>query len=134
MTAELHRIGVDIGSTTVKLVVLDKDGRIVHQRYKRHQTQTADTLTGLLREVQAAFPDHRRYAVGFTGSGAGRFSQSIGAGYIHEVLADTLAIRALTPQVSAAIELGGEDAKALYFRGTPEARMNGVCVGGTGRS
>ena len=125
------RAGVDIGSTTVKLVILDGDGKLLFGSYQRHHARTREALTELLQEAQRRLGDIR-LSVCFTGSGALGLSQSLGLPFLQEVVAVAEAIEAQAPQTDVAIELGGEDAKIIYFRGGLAERMNGVCAGGTG--
>ena len=125
------RAGVDIGSTTVKLVILGGDGKLLFGSYQRHHARTREALTALLQEAQGRLGDIR-LSVCFTGSGALGLSQSLGLPFLQEVVAVAEAIEAQAPQTDVAIELGGEDAKIIYFRGGLDERMNGVCAGGTG--
>ena len=134
------RIGLDIGSTTTKVFVLDaQTGETLYWRYKRHGARQAASATEALREVERRFPGaHARVAV--TGSGARDIATALGAAYVQEVVANSIAIRELYPQVRCAIELGGQDAKMIFFHAEGEGelplvsdmRMNGSCAGGTG--
>ncbi|MBQ8159954.1 MAG: 2-hydroxyacyl-CoA dehydratase [Clostridia bacterium] len=123
--------GMDVGSTTVKLVLLSDDGRILFEAYRRHQAHTQETLAELLREAREQLGP-MKITCAMTGSGAMNLYRLIGVGFVQEVVAVARAIEMLAPQTDVAIELGGEDAKIIYFRGGLEERMNGVCAGGTG--
>jgi len=126
-----YRAGIDIGSTTVKLVVLDAGGTPLYGEYRRHQAHTQETLAALLREArQALGPCALRMKI--TGSGSISLAKALGIGFVQEVVAVATALQTAAPQTDVAIELGGEDAKIIYFTGRLEERMNGVCAGGTG--
>ena len=128
---QTYRAGIDIGSTTVKLVLLDGDDRPVYQEYRRHMAHTQETLAALLREASAVTgPCLLR--PGITGSGSINLGKALGIPFVQEVVAVATALQAAAPQTDVAIELGGEDAKIIYFTGGLEERMNGVCAGGTG--
>ena len=126
-----YRAGIDIGSTTVKLVILDEEGKSIYADYRRHQAHTQETLTELLKDAEKSLGE-ALLTVSITGSGAINLSSSLGLKFVQEVVAVATAIKEYAPLTDAAIELGGEDAKIIYFKGTLEERMNGVCAGGTG--
>ena len=133
-------VGLDIGSTTTKVVVLDAVTHdVLYWRYKRHGARQAASAAEALEEVRRRFPGvPARVAV--TGSGARDIARALGADYVQEVVANAIAICELYPQVRCAVELGGQDAKMLFFHAEgPDAepqvsdmRMNGSCAGGTG--
>ncbi len=125
------KAGIDIGSTTVKLVVLDEQGKMVYGEYRRHRSHTQATLCELLREAQMRIGDCN-LSVQITGSGAISLGKALGIPFVQEVVATSSALRFIAPQTDVAIELGGEDAKIIYFGNGVEERMNGVCAGGTG--
>ena len=126
-----YRAGIDIGSTTVKLVVLDDNDNILYGDYRRHQAHTQQTLSQLLQEARAALGDCTlRPAI--TGSGSINLGRALDIPFVQEVVAVASALERRYPQTDVAIELGGEDAKIIYFTGGLEERMNGVCAGGTG--
>ncbi len=125
------RAGIDIGSTTVKLVVTDASGTVRYAEYRRHLARTRDTLIELLTEARACCEGQSAY-IRLTGSGAIGIAQALGLPFVQEVVAVASALRARYPQTDVAVELGGEDAKIIYFRGGLEERMNGICAGGTG--
>ena len=125
------RIGIDIGSTTVKVVVLDEQNQLLFRSYERHYSKTRERtcetlqgLTGLLggQEVQLLI----------TGSAGLGVAKAAGLDFVQEVYATAAAVRTFIPQADAVIELGGEDAKIIFFGNTLEERMNGSCAGGTG--
>ena len=132
MTAEKTYIaGVDVGSTTVKLVLLDGEDTLVYQNYLRHGAQTQQTLADLLEAAQKA-TGVQWVRARITGSGAINLSRALQIPFVQEVVAVAQALEHVAPQTDVAIELGGEDAKIIYFTGGLEERMNGVCAGGTG--
>ncbi|MBR1566836.1 MAG: 2-hydroxyacyl-CoA dehydratase, partial [Oscillospiraceae bacterium] len=126
-----YKAGIDIGSTTVKLVVLDAEGSPVYQEYRRHMAHTQETLAALLKEARAV-TGPCLLTPGITGSGSINLGKALGIPFVQEVVAVATALQKAAPQTDVAIELGGEDAKIIYFTGGLEERMNGVCAGGTG--
>ncbi len=126
-----YRTGIDIGSTTVKLVLLDQQDRIIFQAYKRHNADTQRVLASLLQEAQNQVGEVILQP-GITGSGSINLSKAMDIPFVQEVVAVATALQRQYPQTDVAIELGGEDAKIIYFTGGLEERMNGVCAGGTG--
>ena len=126
-----YRAGIDIGSTTAKLVILDECGVLCYGDYRRHCAHTQETLAELLEDACAKLgPCDLRLKI--TGSGAINLGKALNIGFVQEVVAVASSLQAVAPQTDVAIELGGEDAKIIYFRGGLEERMNGVCAGGTG--
>ena len=126
-----YRAGIDIGSTTVKVVLLDENDTIIYGKYKRHQAHTQETLAELLREVKQTVGECS-LKVKITGSGSINLGKALNIEFVQEVVAVATALKKVAPQTDVAIELGGEDAKIIYFTGGLEERMNGVCAGGTG--
>lgn len=126
-----YRAGIDIGSTTVKVVLLDEEGKLLFGEYRRHCAHTQEALSALLREARERVGDCALRAK-ITGSGAINLAKALGIPFVQEVVAVADALRREAPQTDVAIELGGEDAKIIYFGTTLEERMNGVCAGGTG--
>lgn len=126
-----YRAGIDIGSTTVKLVLLDNDDKIIFGEYARHHAQTKQALQDLLLRAKNAVGDCE-LSVKITGSGAISLAKALDIEFIQEVAATSKALKKTAPQTDVAIELGGEDAKIIYFDNGIEERMNGVCAGGTG--
>lgn len=125
------RIGIDIGSTTIKMVILNEQNTIVFQQYVRHFSDIATSLQAVIASAQP-FLQQQMVSVMFTGSAGMGVAQSLDLPFIQEVIASTKAVKHLIPSTDTAIELGGEDAKITYFSNTLEQRMNGVCAGGTG--
>jgi len=126
----LH-IGLDVGSTTVKIVVLDDNDNLIYSDYQRHNAEINSSTTGLLREALRQV-GNIPVTLMVTGSAGLSISSSLGLDFIQEVIACNHAIERFIPQTDVAIELGGEDAKITFFRGGLEQRMNGACAGGTG--
>ena len=129
------RIGLDIGSTTIKCVVLDAGGNIVFSRYQRHKSQIAQLAEVLLHTIQAEFPGEK-FTLGISGSAGMGLAEELDIDFQQEVYATRVALKHLVPEADCAIELGGEDAKILFLPrdgvGGLEVRMNGTCAGGTG--
>lgn len=128
---KLFHLGLDVGSTTVKLVVLDKNDSVVYSKYQRHFSDIRKTIFELVHETCEQFAGEDM-TVMITGSGGILVSQWLGVPFIQEVVAGTTAIETLIPETDVVIELGGEDAKITFFDGGVEQRMNGTCAGGTG--
>ena len=131
MNESVLRAGIDIGSTTVKLAILDPDGKILFGEYLRHRAQTRETLRQLIERAAKQIGD-ATLSVSITGSGALGIARSLGLPFVQEVVSVATAISTYHPETDVAVELGGEDAKIIYFRGGLDERMNGVCAGGTG--
>ena len=125
-------MGIDIGSTTVKVVLTDSANEIVFSRYRRHFSEIKKTVKEILAEAKEEL-GYCEFATMITGSGGVALAKAVGVDFIQEVVATANAIETVVPQTDVAIELGGEDAKIIYFSGgNVEQRMNGVCAGGTG--
>ena len=124
-------IGLDVGSTTVKAVVMDNKKNILYSDYRRHFSNTKKTIDELLDEIIDKFNDCK-YTLSMTGSGAITLAKFLNANFIQEVIACKNAINEYAKETDVCIELGGEDAKIIYFDQTIEQRMNGTCAGGTG--
>lgn len=122
---------MDVGSTTVKLVVLDKNDNLIYSKYQRHFSDIRKTIFELVSQTYDSFKDEN-ITVMVTGSGGISLSQWLGLPFIQEVIASTEAIEKYIPHTDVVIELGGEDAKITYFDGGVDQRMNGTCAGGTG--
>ena len=125
------RMGIDVGSTTVKVVLLDEQDNYLYKKYIRHYANILDTVHTLLQEAQVGHEDANVH-VAITGSGGMAMADKVRIPFVQEVIAETKAIKALYPQTDVIIELGGEDAKVTYLGRTAEHRMNGSCAGGTG--
>lgn len=130
MKPVLH-VGIDIGSTTVKVAALSPYLKLVFGRYARHMSDIRHATEALLSELQQTFPGYRITA-SVSGSGGMGLSQLMGLPFCQEILAETKAIRTFHPETDIIIELGGEDEKITYLRGSVDQRMNGACAGGTG--
>jgi len=128
---KILNIGLDIGSTTVKIVAMDSRGNILYKDYRRHFSNTKKTITDLLNELLKSH-NNMNYTISMTGSGAISLAKYLKVNFVQEVIACKNAIEEYAPQTSVAIELGGEDAKIIYFDQTIEQRMNASCAGGTG--
>ncbi len=126
-----YRMGLDIGSTTVKLVVLDTENKMIYSDYRRHLSDIRSSLLQLLEDCHKMLGDNRM-TISMTGSGGLSLSKQLKLPFVQEVVACAKAVRTLLPETDVAIELGGEDAKITYFTGGMEQRMNGSCAGGTG--
>ena len=134
-TPGVLRAGIDVGSTTVKLAILDAEDRLLHGSYERHKADIRGTLIAVIEaahDALAARGQDRDVRVAVTGSGGLSVSQWLELPFIQEVVAGSRAVRQFLPDTDVAIELGGEDAKITYFAGGLEQRMNGTCAGGTG--
>ena len=125
------RVGIDIGSTTVKIAILNEDGVVLFSDYRRHFARIQETLAELLEEARTTLGDVSVSAM-ITGSGGLTLANHLGVPFTQEVVAVATALKASAPQCDVAIELGGEDAKIIYFTGGVDQRMNGICAGGTG--
>ena len=131
MQKQCYKMGIDIGSTTVKVVVIDNKNSIVFSQYKRHFSEIKKTTAELLEEAKKDLGNISFRAM-LTGSGGVSIAKSLNIDFIQEVVATAKAIETVAPKTDVAIELGGEDAKIIYFSNGIEQRMNGVCAGGTG--
>jgi predicted CoA-substrate-specific enzyme activase len=133
-------LGIDIGSTTTKAVVVDAaTHETLHSTYRRHHAHQTESLRPILTEIAERFPD-LRFSVAMSGSGGKAIAEYLGIPYAQEVVANAIAVQEDYPQARCAIELGGQDAKMIFFEADPETgqlnvadmRMNGSCAGGTG--
>ena len=128
----LCKMGIDIGSTTVKVAVMDERDTLLFSDYKRHFANIKETLLDLVKEAYEVTGDVTIAPI-ITGSGGLSLAKSLGIPFVQEVVAVASALNHFAPQTDVAIELGGEDAKIIYFEnGNVEERMNGICAGGTG--
>ena len=127
------RIGLDIGSTTIKAVVFDDQNNIVYRHYERHCARINELACSLLREIDAQFPGET-FRMGISGSAGMGLAEDVDVNFLQEVFATRVALQKMLPNTDVAIELGGEDAKILFLTGAGglEVRMNGSCAGGTG--
>ena len=125
------KLGIDIGSTTVKIAVLDDNNNILFSDYERHFANIQETLQSLLEKAVAELGEFEVYPV-ITGSGGLTLAKHLEVPFTQEVVAVSTALQDYAPQCDVAIELGGEDAKIIYFTNGIDQRMNGICAGGTG--
>ena len=125
------KLGIDVGSTTVKLVVLDDENKIVYSRYERHMSNVFEKVAELFEDLKETMGDVS-FNVTITGSGGLSLSKLLGVYFEQEVVTCSHAVEQLIPDTDVAIELGGEDAKITFYGQTVEQRMNGTCAGGTG--
>ncbi len=129
---KIYRLGIDIGSTTVKIAVLNQENQILFSDYERHYANIQETLSLLLTRAVNELGSIHVYPV-ITGSGGLTLAQHLHVPFVQEVVAVAEALKTYAPKTDVAIELGGEDAKIIYFQdGNVEQRMNGICAGGTG--
>ena len=139
MEKKLLHVGIDIGSTTTKIAAVDETGAVAYSDYQRHGAQQVKSVRRLLKQLLSQLPDIR-CRLALTGSGAKELADRLHLPYVQEVVANSIAIRRLYHEVRTAIELGGQDAKVLFFRrdekdgslNVADMRMNGSCAGGTG--
>ena len=127
------KIGLDIGSTTIKAIVYDDAGQIVYRHYERHCARINELCCELLGQIREQFPGET-FALAISGSAGMGLAEDIGVDFLQEVYATRVALKKHIPNADVAIELGGEDAKILFLSGAGglEVRMNGSCAGGTG--
>ncbi|MBP5265675.1 MAG: 2-hydroxyglutaryl-CoA dehydratase, partial [Lachnospiraceae bacterium] len=132
MSKKMYKLGIDIGSTTVKVAVLDSNDQILFSDYERHFANIRETLRDLIEKAKAVTGEIEVAPI-ITGSGGLTLAKHLGIPFVQEVVAVSTALTHYAPQTDVAIELGGEDAKIIYFEnGNVEQRMNGICAGGTG--
>ncbi len=127
-----YRLGLDIGSTTIKCVVLDENDNIIFQKYTRHLSLISEKTRELLCEIRELFPCEKRISISVSGSAGMGMANELGLSFVQEVYAAKLSVSRYIPDTDVVIELGGEDAKILFLTGGMEVRMNGSCAGGTG--
>ena len=127
-----YTLGIDIGSTTVKIAILDENHQILFSDYKRHFANIQETLSDLLKDAYTKLGNITLHPM-ITGSGGLTLANYLQVPFVQEVIAVSTSLQELAPKTDVAIELGGEDAKIIYFEnGNVEQRMNGICAGGTG--
>ncbi|MBQ1312835.1 MAG: 2-hydroxyglutaryl-CoA dehydratase, partial [Blautia sp.] len=130
--ANQKTLGIDIGSTTVKIAILDETEQLLFADYARHFANIQETLADLLHKAYEKLGEQTLCPV-ITGSGGLTLANHLGIPFVQEVISVSIALQKIAPQTDVAIELGGEDAKIIYFEGgNVEQRMNGICAGGTG--
>ncbi|MFI3329610.1 MAG: acyl-CoA dehydratase activase, partial [bacterium] len=126
------RIGLDVGSTTIKCVVVNEKNEIVFKDYQRHFAQIAEKIKEFYNVIIEKFPNEKEISMRISGSAGMGLATDLGIPFVQEVYATRLAVKTLLPETDTVIELGGEDAKILFISNTMEVRMNGTCAGGTG--
>ena len=126
----LH-VGLDVGSTTVKIIVMDENKNTIYKDYQRHFSDTKNTVCNVLESLLIKYPLNK-FTIALTGSGAMSAAKFLGVDFIQEVVSCKRAVEKYIPKTDVVIELGGEDAKIIYFDKSIEQRMNGTCAGGTG--
>ena len=132
MTRMCNKLGIDIGSTTVKIAVIDNDNNILFSDYERHFANIRETLLLLVQKAYDVLGGMDLHPM-ITGSGGMAISKALDIPFVQEVISVSSSLEYYAPQTDVAIELGGEDAKIIYFTGgNIEQRMNGICAGGTG--
>ena len=132
MTQNRYTLGIDIGSTTVKIAILDEEKNLLFSDYERHFANIQETLSSLLKKAHDTLGELTVHPM-ITGSGGLTLAKHLRVPFVQEVISVSTALQHCAPQTDVAIELGGEDAKIIYFEGgNVEQRMNGICAGGTG--
>ena len=127
----MKTIGLDVGSTTLKCVVLDENENIIYKDYQRHRSKAGELCAEFLRTINSRFPGDN-FAIAMSGSAGMGLAEQLGLPFSQEVFATRIAAKRLAPGTDTVIELGGEDAKIIFLTGGFEMRMNGTCAGGTG--
>ena len=131
MKNKILHVGLEVGSTTVKIVVMDDDLNTIYTNYKRHFSDTKNTICSVLEDLIDKYNGYE-YTVALTGSGAMSAAKFLDLSFIQEVVSCKRAVEKYISETDVVIELGGEDAKIIYFDKSIEQRMNGTCAGGTG--
>lgn len=126
------KIGLDIGSTTIKCAVLDNDNKIIYSSYERHYSQITQKIADILKQIRLNVNGADKACIAISGSAGMGVAESCNMDFIQEVYATRVAVNTFLPGTDVVIELGGEDAKILFLSGGMEVRMNGTCAGGTG--
>ncbi len=130
MNTVVH-MGIDVGSTTAKVVILDDNSDVIFSKYQRHYSDVKESVVSLITQAYENFADYK-ITLNITGSGGIAVAEHLEVGFVQEVIAGTKAIQTFFPETDVVIELGGEDAKITFFQDGVEQRMNGICAGGTG--
>ena len=131
MDEKVLHVGLDVGSTTVKIVIMDNNLNTIYTNYRRHFSDTKNTVCDVLEELARDYSEYK-FTIALTGSGAMSAATFLDLPFIQEVVSCKRAVEKYIPQTDVVIELGGEDAKIIYFDKSIEQRMNGTCAGGTG--
>ena len=127
----MKKLGIDIGSTTLKCVLLSEDREILYKSYERHFSKITETLSAVLERFDHEYGGEK-FSVALSGSAGMGIAENAGLPFVQEVFAEQIAVKNFRPETDVVIELGGEDAKILFLTGGFEMRMNGTCAGGTG--
>ena len=127
---KIYDLGIDVGSTTVKTVILE-DGEFIYNKYERHFSRVRETVAAQLSEIRDLYPDDK-FRIAITGSAGLGIAQASGIAFVQEVFSAFIAVNKRYPNADVVVELGGEDAKIIFLTGGVEQRMNGSCAGGTG--
>ncbi len=127
----IYSLGIDVGSTTVKTVIIDENKKIIHSEYQRHFSKVREAVGNQLAEIKKKFPDDT-FKICMTGSAGLGLANGAGITFVQEVNSAFIAVKDRIPDADVVIELGGEDAKIIFLTGGVEQRMNGSCAGGTG--
>src|SRR5690625_2365029 len=128
---KVAHMGIDVGSTTAKLVILNDQLEVIYSQYQRHYSDIKESVVSLMTQAYEKFKDHG-ITLSITGSGGIAVAERLEVEFVQEVIAGTKAIQTFFPETDVVIELGGEDAKITFFEDGIEQRMNGICAGGTG--
>ena len=128
--SRIYDLGIDVGSTTVKTVILE-NGEFIYNKYERHFSKVRETVAEQLREIQKLYPEDK-FRIAITGSAGLGIAQASGIDFVQEVFSAFIAVNKRYPKADVVVELGGEDAKIIFLTGGVEQRMNGSCAGGTG--
>lgn len=131
MKNEFYSLGIDVGSTTVKIVILDFDNNVLFSKYERHYSKVRETLINQLNLIKEQYKD-KKLKLSITGSAGLGLANNAKLPFVQEVHAAFVGVNKLYPKTDVVIELGGEDAKIIFLTGGIEQRMNGSCAGGTG--
>ena len=128
---KIYDLGIDVGSTTVKTVIVDDDGKFVYDRYERHFSKVRETVAEQLKIIGEQFKGDK-FRIAITGSAGLGIAQASDIAFVQEVYSAFVAVNKTYPDADVVVELGGEDAKIIFLTGGVEQRMNGSCAGGTG--
>ena len=127
---KIYDLGIDVGSTTVKTVILD-EGEFIYNKYERHFSKVRETVAEQLRAIRELYPEDK-FRIAITGSAGLGIAEASGISFVQEVFSAFIAVNKKYPKADVVVELGGEDAKIIFLTGGVEQRMNGSCAGGTG--
>ena len=126
-----YKLGLDVGSTTIKAIVLDTNDNVIYKSYERHKSRVREMAYEKIIELENLLKEHE-IQVAITGSAGLGIASITNIDLVQEVFATTKAVKKYLPQSDVVIELGGEDAKIIFLKGALEERMNSTCAGGTG--